>query len=364
MIDLYHPNPGKHNFAQLQKQCCAVAVLHTTDAELIHQIFYKASSSGGLLYKCTESGMFIIKICNFNEIVFMIEKDLSKVHHLVSNLFKWPSTEKEWNKYRLTKEQVVFFNEHGYLAGIKMLEEDQIEKLRNELSELADVNHPGHQLFYEFHTNESIDPDTILFHALGAWRITEGFHDVLWNPRFLMAASQLLGDKPVRFWHDQLFSKPAKKGGVVAWHQDYSYWTRTKPIAHLSCWCGLDDTTKENGCLQYIDGSHQWGLFPKPVIAGELQGIKDYLNEDQKKQFATPQYAEVKAGEAIFHHSLTLHGSGENKSEKPRRAFVINVIADGVLSDSNEPLLEGVPVVSKGEKMQGRFFPLLYNPTN
>ncbi|MEJ7678652.1 MAG: hypothetical protein WKG06_12490 [Segetibacter sp.] len=35
------------------------------------------------------------------------------------------------------------------------------------------------------------------------------------NPAFVMAASQLLGDKPVRFWHDQIFYKPAKKGGVV-----------------------------------------------------------------------------------------------------------------------------------------------------
>jgi ectoine hydroxylase-related dioxygenase (phytanoyl-CoA dioxygenase family) len=59
---------------------------------------------------------------------------------------------------------------------------------------------------------------------------------------------------------------------------------------------------------------------------------------------------------------LTLHGSGENKSDKPRRAFVINVFADGVTSDSNDPLLEGVPVVPKGEKMQGQFFPLLYHP--
>jgi Protein involved in biosynthesis of mitomycin antibiotics/polyketide fumonisin len=38
------------------------------------------------------------------------------------------------------------------------------------------------------------------------------------------------------------------------------------------CWCGLDDSTKENGCLQYIAGSQKWGLLPKPVIAGELQG--------------------------------------------------------------------------------------------
>lgn len=293
--------------------------------------------------------------------ISMQVKDLSEVHQVITDLFKWPSTEEEWGQYKLSQEQIDFFHEHGFLAGVKMLNEKQTEFLKREITELADVAHPGHHLFYEYHSNESTDPSTILFHALGAWRITPGLHDVLWNPRFVMAASQLLGNVPVRFWHDQLFAKPPKKGGVVAWHQDYSYWTRTKPIAHLTCWCGLDDSTKENGCLQYIAGSHKWGLLPKPVIAGELDGIKDFLNDEQKKQFENPQYAEVKAGEAIFHHSLTLHGSGENKSDRPRRAFVINVFADGVRSDSDDSLLGGVPAVAKGERMGGQFFPLLYN---
>jgi len=35
-----------------------------------------------------------------------------------------------------------------------------------------------------------------------------GFHDLLWNPAFLVPASQLLGG-PVHFWQDQLFCKPA-----------------------------------------------------------------------------------------------------------------------------------------------------------
>jgi ectoine hydroxylase-related dioxygenase (phytanoyl-CoA dioxygenase family) len=292
----------------------------------------------------------------------MLANDLSKVHQLVGDLFRTPATKDEWKQYQLSEEQIDFFKTNGYLAGIKMLDDNQIERLRNELTEIAQTDHPGHDLFYEFHSNESSDPSTILFHALGAWRITPGFHDVLWNPRFLVAASQLLGNVPVRFWHDQLFYKPAKTGGVVAWHQDYSYWTRTKPIAHLTCWCGLDDSTKENGCVQYIAGSHRWGLLPKPDLAGDLRGIEHFLNEEQKKQFDNPQFAEVKAGEAIFHHPLTLHGSGENKSNKPRRAFVINAIADGVNSDSDEVLLAGVPPVAKGTKMQGQFFPLLYTP--
>jgi ectoine hydroxylase-related dioxygenase (phytanoyl-CoA dioxygenase family) len=286
-------------------------------------------------------------------------KDLSAVHELISDMFRWPKKKSEWEQYKLTQEQIDFFHENGYLGGIKMIDQPQVEKLRNELIELTDQHHPGNSLFYEFNSNESADANTILFHSLGAWRITPSFHDVLWNPRFVMAASQLLGNVPVRFWHDQLFYKPAKKGGVVAWHQDYSYWTRTKPVAHLTCWCGLDDSTVENGCLQYVPGSFRWGLLDKPELAGDLMGIMDYLTPQQQAQFH-PVPVETKAGEAIFHHPLTLHGSGENKSATPRRAFVINVFADGVYSDSNDPLLNGVPAIAKGNKMEGQFFPLLF----
>ncbi len=290
----------------------------------------------------------------------MLYKDLSTVHALVSDIIRDPERKEEWEQYKLSDEQVDFFNENGYLANIKMLDEKQVSLIKSEIEELSDPTHPGHHLFYEFHSNESADPSTILFHALGAWRITPGLHDVLWNPRFLVAASQLLGNVPVRFWHDQLFCKPPRKGGVVAWHQDYSYWTRTKPVAHLTSWCGLDDSTAENGCLQYVPGSHRWGLLPKPQLAGDLMGIESCLTPEQQDQFK-PVAVETKAGEAIFHHPLTLHGSGENKSNTPRRAFVINVFADGVISDSDDVLLSGVPPISKGEKMQGQFFPLLFD---
>lgn len=285
--------------------------------------------------------------------------DLSTVHQLITDLFKWPQSKEEWEQYKLSDDQVNFFRVNGYLANIKMLDAEQIEFIKTEIEQLADTRHPGHHLFHEFHSNESTDPSTILFHALGGWRITPGLHDVIWNPRFLVAASQLLGNVPVRFWHDQLFCKPPKKGGVVAWHQDYSYWTRTKPIAHLTCWCGLDDSTKENGCLQYVPGSQNWGLLDKPDLAGNMMGIMDYLTEEQKLEFH-PVPVETKAGEAIFHHPLTLHGSGENTSPNARRAFVINAFADGVKSDTNDELLQGVAPVLKGQKMQGQFFPLLY----
>jgi hypothetical protein len=44
-------------------------------------------------------------------------KDLSEFHSLISEIFKYPTNEKEWEKYRLTDEQVAFFHEQGYLAN-------------------------------------------------------------------------------------------------------------------------------------------------------------------------------------------------------------------------------------------------------
>ena len=38
---------------------------------------------------------------------------------------------------------------------------------------------------------------------------------------------------------------------------------------------------------------------------------------------------------------------GVIRSDRPRRACVVNYFADGVCSDSDEPMLNGVPVIKK-----------------
>ncbi len=287
--------------------------------------------------------------------------DLSNYHAPISNLFTLPTTQTEWEQYRLTEAQIEFFHAYGYLSGIQLLDDKQVEVLCDELSKIADPKHPQHHLFYEFHSNESADPTKVLFHALGAWRITPGFHDLLWHPQFVMAASQLVGGA-VRFWHDQLFCKPAQHGGVVAWHQDYSYWTRTQPLAHLTCWIGLDDASRDNGCLQYIPGSHRWPDLPITGIAGDMDAIQTVLNDEQKAAFK-PVTIELKQGQCTFHHPRMIHGSYANFTTRQRRATVINVFRDGVRSVSDEPLLEGVPIIPSGTNLGGQFFPLLFAPT-
>lgn len=280
--------------------------------------------------------------------------DLADSHQFVSDLFSDDVTMVDW----LSAEQLELFEQQGFLVGPRMLSEIQMEALKVELAEFALQDHEGRELWYEYHSNESSDPGTVLFHALGAWRLRPAFHDALWNAAFTVPASQLLGGS-VRFWHDQLFCKPAFHGGVVAWHQDYSYWTRTRPMAHLTCWIGLDDATVDNGCVHYIPGSHKWNLLPITGLAGDMADIKNVLNADQWELFNNPVAVELKAGECVFHHPLTVHGSFENRTAYPRRALVLNVVKDGVCSDSDTPLLDGTDVVPKGLPLGGKFYPLL-----
>ena len=132
-------------------------------------------------------------------------------------------------------------------------------------------------------------------------------------------------------------------------------------MAHLSCWIGLDDSTRENGCVHYVPGSHRWNLLPITGLANDMQSIQSVLTDEQKSRFK-PVPIELKTGEASFHHPLMVHGSFENKTERARRGVVINVFADGVTSASEAAPLEGVPPIAVGEKMAGQFFPLLFDP--
>src|SRR3989449_11758182 len=110
----------------------------------------------------------------------MIE-DLSRYHQPVGTLLARSTAPGDWEQYRLNKEQLEFFRENGYLKGVRILSDEQVEIVRTELEQLMNPAHPGRHLFHEYHSNESTDPDRVVFHALGAWRVLPGFHDLLWN---------------------------------------------------------------------------------------------------------------------------------------------------------------------------------------
>jgi len=299
-----------------------------------------------------------------------MDGDLSLHHGMLGNLF--PADE-AGARYRLSDGQLREFDERGFVAGIRVLDDRQVEALLSELAQWSDPDHAKRDLWYEYRSNASVDPNRSMLHASGAWRIGPGFHDLLWHPAVVVPARQLLGG-PVRFMQDQLFCKPPRRGGVVAWHQDYSYWTFAQPMGHVTCWIALDDATVENGCLCYVPGSHRWGLLPITGLTGEMDAIRSALGPERAAEFR-PVPIELKRGEASFHHPLLVHGSHDNLSARSRRATVLNLMRDGTRAAAEEPEIDGLPAFMvrpteetvfyevgappRGRVLDGRYFPLL-----
>jgi hypothetical protein len=142
-------------------------------------------------------------------------QDFSELQTPTGVLGSLPAHKQDWRQYCLSQNQVEAFHQDGFLAGVQVLDDRQVETLCTELAGLMEPSHPSHALFHEYHSNGSSNPDTISVSRAGRVADWPAFHDVLWSPAFLVAASLLL-DGAVRFWHDQLFCKPAHHGGVVA----------------------------------------------------------------------------------------------------------------------------------------------------
>ncbi|MCC6699717.1 MAG: phytanoyl-CoA dioxygenase family protein [Candidatus Hydrogenedentes bacterium] len=282
------------------------------------------------------------------------------IHTMAGTLFASLADAGGASRFRLTDAQVAEYRERGFVKGPRVLDPRQIEVLRAGLERIRTGENERLPELYEIDDAWKKAPEKSVFHFLGAWRIDEAFHDILFHPAITVPVSQLLDSPRVRFWHDQVFYKPPRHPGVVAWHQDYSYWTRSVPARHLTVWIGLDDSTLANGCIHFVPGSHRWPLLPKLQLLENMDGIKDILTPEQLAEFK-PEPLELKAGECSIHHCMTLHGSYGNQSDIPRRGVVLNYMHPETRSaDGKHPLLLHTPPIPEGEIIEGDDFPIVY----
>jgi hypothetical protein len=289
---------------------------------------------------------------------------LAKIHHPIGNSYPTAKTPADLKQFEIPEEQVRAYHETGFVGPVRVLDMPQVERLRESLERMiaADFPFPNALLGRPrdgWPQNPADRKGVIYFQ--GQWTVEEAAHDLVFNPRIIVPVCQLLGTSSARFFHDQTFWKPQRHGGVVAWNQDYSYWTRTGPVGHVTCFVALDDTTLENGCLHLVPGSHRWNLLPKVTLTGQqkedMDSIKSVMTPEQLAQFKpVPMF--LKAGECSFHHSLTLHGSYANGSDRPRRSLVLNYMKPDTISNSDEPLMPGAAIVPKGNVVEGELFPL------
>lgn len=252
------------------------------------------------------------------------------------------------------------FDRDGFVGPIDVLTADETANVRDAVaSVIADLDRHRDRL-YEVEHAFAERPGEVVCHFLGGFRVHPALRRLVFEPRLVAPCAALLDVDRLRFWHDQVFAKPPHHPGVVPWHQDYSYWTRTAPACHVTVNLLLDDADLDNGCLQFVPGSHRWGLLPKLPFDAPLEAIRAHLPAGcEWRPVAVP----ARAGQATFHHSHVLHGSDRNRSDRWRRACVLNYMGAHVrVADDGAPLLRGVPHLPRGSLVAGPDFPIVFGP--
>ncbi len=138
--------------------------------------------------------------------------------------------------------------------------------------------------------------------------------------KFGEAAAKLLKVPSVRILSETLHVKQPLKTGYsrpLRWHQDYPSIPVDRAEA-VQFWCALVDITPEMGPMIHLKGSHR--SMPGGILS-EVEEDARELYPEVFEQFKPTKLEFVGQGEAVFHHGLTWHMSGINKTDKVRWAM-------------------------------------------
>ena len=120
------------------------------------------------------------------------------------------------------------------------------------------------------------------------------------------------------FGNGQLVYKEPRGGHVVNFHQDAAFFefSGLGPVGTLN-YCVDTNLTLDNGPLYVLPKSHSH--FIQHVDTSSHLGL-----EPSKYNVDTPGMVviEGKAGDSIFFHQYTVHGSPPNHRNKPRPTFI------------------------------------------
>lgn len=113
--------------------------------------------------------------------------------------------------------------------------------------------------------------------------------------------------------------KPAHDGAQTPWHQDEAYWDPRVEHHAVSIWMPLQPVTVGNGCMQFVPGSHRGPVLEHRLVSPDAHGLVLADLSVIREVVACP----LPAGGATVHTGRTVHYTGPNATDAPRRALIM-----------------------------------------
>ena len=238
---------------------------------------------------------------------------------------------------KLSSAQAARYARDGFVSPIAALTRAQAADYRGKLEAFeAAVGGPL--------TSDATDPRyRSRTHVLLTW-----VHALTRHPAILDAVEDLIGPN-ILVYTSTWFIKEPESTAIAAWHQDATYFG-LRPYVHVTAWLALTDATTENGCMEFLPGSHAGGQLPHRAgaVAGSVNRAGQTVVGDVDDTLAV--HAPLRAGEFSLHHTLCLHRSPPNRSPGRRIGLAISYIPThvqhlGVKHKTPAMLVRGVDTI-------------------
>ncbi|MEM9556463.1 MAG: phytanoyl-CoA dioxygenase family protein [Acidobacteriota bacterium] len=223
-------------------------------------------------------------------------------------------------KHRLGQDELEAFYRDGWLPPFDVFSRDEIRALGDLLLERR--QQPS--ATYGFVTDRDLHLEVP--ELLAAMR----------RPEIVDRAAQLLGPD-LLCWRSQIFHKPPG-AAEIQWHQASSYMLEDYlepalvppdrgPLFQLTAWVAVDAATPDNGCLQFISGTHD---RIRTLRFGGDRRFYDVHFDLEFDRSLRSVLVPVKPGQVLLFTERMIHGSGANTIDRPRLAFNFRIVPDTV----------------------------------
>ena len=249
-------------------------------------------------------------------------------------------------------EDVAFYAEHGWYLTKKLFTDDEVDALV-EASERYYAGersrrlpaHPPRLAYWEPAAgNVQRHNDYVHYES-------DPLAKLLLKPVIGAVAARLARAAEIRVFQSTLIYKPPVAGepsNIVPWHFDKHYWSSCSSERMLTAFIPFHDCGEEMGTITMVDGSHRWReIGAKDSVTRHFAERDRSELEQMLVENAAYNNVEVRKvpmvipkGHMSFHHCRTYHGSGPNRSDRPRRAVSLH-LQDGANAFREFPLSDG-----------------------
>lgn len=236
---------------------------------------------------------------------------------------------KDGAAHPLSDEQKEFFNKNGYVIIKGLLSKDKIDKYTKRLVDVCNGDVPPAKNMLVMKDimiakgKVKTDKNVEKIQKIQDIQDDEVFWELLSEPEVLDIAENFCG-KNIKTIHNMIINKPPHVDGRHPFHQDQLYFPFGPDEDIIGCWIALQNTSKENGTLAVIPGSHH-----SPILEhGDIKNIDNlnlaYFGALGDVGVENRVHFEAEPGDALFFHTHLLHGAGRNRSEGFRRVYIVH----------------------------------------